>query len=132
MDRVWDEDFEMGQSELSNHKPIRQSESSVEVCSKSPIEEPVSITQFILNDFEDGIIFTFNEIENIEINILFSNTLPVNKITGNVELKEKNGQTNRISLTEGAVRTLAVFDLTEREKRMVKSGLVLRMGTTCK
>lgn len=29
-------------------------------------------------------------------------------------------------------RTLAVFDLTEREKRMVKSGLVFRMGKTCK
>ena len=31
-----------------------------------------------------------------------------------------------------AERTLAVFDLTEREKRMVKSGLVFRIGNTCK
>ena len=47
MDRVWDDDFD--QSEMLQHS-ISQSE---EECVRTHVEEPVSITHFILNDFED-------------------------------------------------------------------------------
>lgn len=98
MDRVWDDDFD--QSEMLQHS-ISQSE---EECVRTHVEEPVSITHFILNDFEDGIIFTFKEIENIEIQVLFSNELPVNKITGNVEFKDSSKKTSSVSLNDGAIR----------------------------
>ena len=96
MDRVWDDD----QSEIAQHS-MGQSE---EECVRTHVEEPVSITHFILNDFEDGIIFTFKEIENIEIQVLFSNELPVSKITGNVEFKDSSKKTSSVSLNDGAIR----------------------------
>ena len=97
MDRVWDDDFD-----VIAHHSVSDSE---EKCIRTHVEEPVSITHFILNDFEDGIIFTFKEIENIEIQVLFSNELPVNKITGNVELKDSSGKTSIVSLNNGDVRS---------------------------
>ena len=98
MDRVWDDDFD--QSEIAEHS-ISKSE---EECVRTHVEEPVSITHFILNDFEDGIIFTFKEIENIEIKVLFSNELPVSKITGNVEFKDSSTKTSSVSLNDGTIR----------------------------
>ena len=98
MDRVWDDDFD--QSEIAEYS-ISKSEDE---CVRTHIEEPVSITHFILNDFEDGIIFTFKEIENIEIKVLFSNKLPVSKITGNVEFKDSTENTSSVSLNEGTIR----------------------------
>lgn len=100
-------------------------------CKKHMINEPVSITHYILNDFENGIIFNFYENSNIEINILFPLNLSVEKIKGNVSVKEINGQTNIVIMEKGEIRTLVVFDLTESEKRMVQSGLVLKLGTVC-
>ena len=41
------------------------------------IEEPESIENFILNSFENGIIFNFFESENIELNILLPLNLPI-------------------------------------------------------
>ena len=98
MDRVWNDDFD--QSEIAQHS-MGQSE---EECVRTHVEEPVSITHFILNDFEDGIIFKFKEIENIEIQVLFSNELPVSKITGNVEFKDSSEKTSSVSLNDGTIR----------------------------
>ena len=99
MDRVWNDDFD--QPEMIAHHSVTDSE---EECVRTHVDEPVSITHFILNDFEDGIIFTFKEIENIEIQVLFSNELPVSKITGNVEFKDSSEKTSIISLNDGDVR----------------------------
>ena len=99
MDRVWNDDFD--QSGIIAHHSVTDLE---EECVRTHVEEPVSITHFILNDFEDGIIFTFKEIENIEIQVLFSNELPVSKITGNVEFKDSSEKTSIISLNDGDVR----------------------------
>lgn len=100
-------------------------------CKKDMISEPVSITHYILNEFENGIIFNFYENSNVEINILFPLNLSVDKIKGNVSVKDIDGQTNIVIMEKGEIRTLVVFDLTESEKRMVQSGLVLKLGTMC-
>ena len=98
MDRVWDDDFD--QSEIAEHSISKSNEE----CVRTHVEEPVSITHFILNDFVDGIIFTFKEIENIEIQVLFSNELPVSKITGNVEFKDSSEKTSSVFLNDGTIR----------------------------
>lgn len=126
-DHVEGEKFIELQSDQMEHRKVP----SPTKCKKDMISEPVSITNYILNEFDNGIIFNFYESSNVEINILFPLNLSVNKIKGNVTVKDTNGQTNIVILGSGEIRTLIVFDLTDGEKRMVQSGLVLKLGTTC-
>ena len=73
-------------------------------CKKDMISEPVSITHYILNEFENGIIFNFYENSNVEINILFPLNLSVDKIKGNVSVKDIDGQTNIVIMEKGEIR----------------------------
>ena len=73
-------------------------------CKKDMISEPVSITHYILNEFENGIIFNFYENSNVEINVLFPLNLSVDKIKGNVSVKGKDGQTNIVIMEKGEIR----------------------------
>ena len=73
-------------------------------CKKDMISEPVSITHYILNEFENGIIFNFYENSNVEINILFPLNLSVDKIKGNVSVKDIDDQTNIVIMEKGEIR----------------------------
>ena len=85
-------------------RKLKDNKDSSSRCKKDMISEPVSITHYVLNEFENGIIFNFYENSNVEINILFPLNLSVDKIKGNVSVKDIDGQTNIVIMEKGEIR----------------------------
>ena len=85
-------------------RKLKDNKDGSSTCKKDMISEPVSITHYILNEFENGIIFNFYENSNVEINILFPLNLSVDKIKGNVSVKDIDGQTNIVIMEKGEIR----------------------------
>ena len=94
---------EVSLTQLGERK-LKNNNDGLTRCKKDMISEPVSITHYILNEFENGIIFNFYENSNVEINILFPLNLSIDKIKGNVSVKDINGQTNIVIMEKGEIR----------------------------
>ena len=99
-------------------------------CKKDMLSEPVSITHYILNEFENGIIFNFYENSNVEINVLFPLNLSVDKIKGNVSVKDKDGQTNIVIMEKGEIRnrSVKIFKRCQGSKIADSFTVIIRVG----